>query len=144
MPKCYLIAVCRQSSLDAVTNNYSLFGLVEQVQPPMFPFPIPFEVHVYMEFEPREFEVEHEVRVTILQNGERLTESTTFKIIPSKPRGRLRVKMAGKMQLVESGQYHISAEWRQKDQAEWTASEIAWPLDVKAAPVAPTPADEIS
>ena len=32
MPRCYLLAVCRSSSIDQVSNNLSLFTMIEQLE----------------------------------------------------------------------------------------------------------------
>lgn len=52
MPRCYLLCLCERSVLDAVTNNFTLVSVVEELQlpkpPPLQDFiELPLEMHVY-------------------------------------------------------------------------------------------------
>lgn len=54
MPRCYLLAVMRGSSLDTSSNNWTLFSLIEQLRIPKFPAVLPLEIHTYWQFAPDE------------------------------------------------------------------------------------------
>jgi hypothetical protein len=64
MPRCYLLAVARGSALNADTNNFTLFELVEGISAHTRDSRIhlPLELHTYWEFAADELNVDFEMR----------------------------------------------------------------------------------
>jgi hypothetical protein len=65
MPRCYLLAIAQGSALDSLTNNFTLFSLVEEVQSNQFPVTLPFEVHSHWQFAPDEVNVDFLMRLVL-------------------------------------------------------------------------------
>ena len=126
MPECYLLALAQSSSLDAETNNFSLFGLIEEVAVPGPNAFLPLEFHAYWKFAPEELNVAFEIRL-------RLTDGKTDHPSPvtslQSSTARLRGRGAG-LRIPGPGQWNLLADWRLPD-GEWTAGTIRWPLTVK-------------
>src|SRR5437867_432962 len=85
MPQCYLLCVSEGASLDLYSNQWSLFGLIDNFKvdgsaaPSLEnPFPLPVEVHAHWLFEDHELGAEYEWRlVTSTDSGEFPHERTS-------------------------------------------------------------------
>jgi hypothetical protein len=141
MIRCYLLALCRASSLDAETSNFSLFSLVEAIQ--MVPFVpraiVPIEVHAYFEAENEDVGTECEMRgVWISETGVETVGEAINALPITSPRPRTR---AMSLRLPPSiGSYKFGIEWRQRGAAAWVREAACWPLTIHDAPV-PVPAN---
>ena len=129
MPRPYLIAICRGSSLDQSTNNMSLFGLVEQVQAASVPSDVPLEFHLHYEFDEAERGRDYEVRALILERGSRQRwESGPVPIKSPTPRFRLSIHG---FRLPAFGTFDVFAEVREaRLDGEWERSPFSWPLEI--------------
>lgn len=128
MPRCYLLAVMRGSSLDTSSNNWTLFSLIEQRRIPKFPAVLPLEIHTYWQFAPDEMNVDFEFRMVFVpdEGNETVSQSVSLK---SKTR-RLRMRLHG-IPIAEPREYELRVEWRELHAAEWTRADIFWPLQVE-------------
>lgn len=63
--ECYLLTICRSSSLDRDSNNFSLMHLVESIQVPedVLGKPIPLEMHAYYISTDDELNQDYEFRI---------------------------------------------------------------------------------
>ena len=136
MPECYLLAVCMNSSLDASTNNYSLFTLVEEFATNEFPVILPMELHAYWHFDPHEVNVDFEFRVVFISSVDKVHPSSPIALKSPSPRYRLRNRS---LPIVEPADYKIQVEWREQDSPEWTRCHIFWPFNAQQSPSESTP-----
>lgn len=135
MPRCYLLAVSKSSSLDESTNSWSLFNLVEEVQiggglgeeqvVEVRPV-LPYEIHAQWEFQEDEMGTPFEFRISIELDGQEPLESQTFTITSEHRRNR--VRMTG-VQVPGVGSGQVRARWRQTGDEEWTLEPVAWPIE---------------
>lgn len=134
MAECYLIAVSVGSSLDRDTNNWSLFGLTEQIRlPEDTPLLadgdaiLPLEVHIYWQFAPKEVGQTLEFRLIVSgSTGEK--QSRVFSVASDHRRHRSRI--AG-FPLFAEGDIRIGVESRFAGSNEWVKSPAFWPLLVE-------------
>jgi hypothetical protein len=134
VPRVYLVAVCRDSSLDSSTNNWSLFQLIEAIQGPQFPVDMPAEIHISLEFDEAERGRPHEVRVALETVGGNIvwrSQAANF----TSATARLRTVGQG-LRVPSAGMHHLFAEIRPADapNAPWSRSPVGWPLEVIQAP----------
>lgn len=127
---CYLLAVAEGSSLDAESNNYSLFELVEKVivapDAPKEGLVLKLETHCYWEFLPSEVDVPFEIRIVAVR-GEDERAGQTFSIRSTK--SRMRVRLQGTPVLLE-GEVRLRAEWRREGEENWHRDSAWWPLEI--------------
>ena len=128
MPDCYLLAVCSGSALDQSSNNFSLFGLVEQLQVREAPSVLPLEVHVYWEFEPAELNEEFEMRLVLIRDGRDLSTSAPIPFHSATP--RFRIRLAG-FEAREPGSFHLKVDWQRPGSSNWNRMAISWPIQVE-------------
>ena len=141
MPTCHLLAVCQGSSLDQSTNNWSIFGLVEQVQVRSFPAALPFEVHSHWRYEPDENGCDFEFRIAMISPSAGQVFSDPITVHARNPRHRIRA--AGLPPISGPGNYEITMEWRSSGTANWTRCGHSWPLTVQQVEQLPTPGEQL-
>lgn len=131
MPGCYLLVACGGSSLDAHSNNFSLFNLVEQINvPPNAPVPpkgmIPLEVHAYWRLLPSEVGREYEARFVLVADSGLETPSEVFKFRSVTP--RFRTRSYGMPVPPVLGTYDLRVDWREVSNASWVRDPSSWPM----------------
>ena len=138
MPRSYLIAVCSASALDQRSNNFSLFGLVEQLQIAHFPFDLPLEVHVYYEFEETELGQPHEVRLELFnEQANRVWHSPW--VTMTSPSRRHRMVLGG-IHIPNPAFFHLHAVHRVAGGAvDDSIRSSGWPLEVGQADLEAVP-----
>lgn len=141
MPRCYLLSVCSGSSLDQVSNNVSLFNLVEQLNvPPNAPPPpggiVPLEVHAYFAFAQNELNDPFEVRFAMVAEQGLETYSETFTHRSSTM--RFRTRTLGLPFPAVPGQYLLRVDLRPQGIGQWKRAESAWPIAIVEATPRPT------
>ncbi len=139
MPRPYLLAICSASALDARSNNFSLFVLVEQLQIQQAPVDLPLEIHVYYEFDEPELGVPHEMRLELVDVNGNLAWHSPWIALTS-PSRRHRLALAG-IQIPNLGYFHLFATIRTIGQPADDAqrSPWGWPLEVTQAEPAQQP-----
>ena len=141
MPKCYFLTLCGGSSLDQVSNNVTLFNIVEQVnlQPSAPPPPgayLPLEVHAYFLLGLGELGQPFDVRFALVAPTglELLTDASSHK----SPTPRFRTRTLGLPAPVVPGNYQLCVDIRQPGSSDFTRDALYWPLVV--ARIEPRPA----
>lgn len=132
MPRAYLIAVCSASALDQRSNNFSLFGLIEQVQLREFPFVAPFEVHVYYEFDEVDLGRPYEVRLELFdQQAARVWHSAWIGMTSPSRRHRM---VLGGIRIPNAAYFHLHSVHRVAGAAvDDSVRSSGWPLEVSQA-----------
>ena len=132
MIDCYFLAVCRASSLDRDTNNFSVTHLIEEVQIPAEALGqiFPFELHFYVQVGEELIGKSAEFRIVWREQGGRETPgANTFTFELPIVRCRTRTSM---LKIPESpGYYRILLEWRSHRENAWSRCAAFWPLEVK-------------
>lgn len=143
MPRCYLLANCVGSALDADSNNISLFHVLEQAQA-VAPIPekpvLPGETHVYFQLSPEDYGMAFELRILALTMGgeEVLFASEPLPWSSDKPRMRLRMRGIGMPS--RAGLYEYRVEWRRIGSESWHREAASFPLEMTVVePLAHTP-----
>lgn len=140
MIRCYLIAMCRWSSIDEETRTLSLFNIVEDMQ--VAPFApraiVQVELHTHFICDPGDVGTELEVRhVWTSENGEETVgqRPNTFTMSGKKVRVRgLSISLPNSV-----GQHTLSVEWRRVGSDEmWHRSEVSWPVGIQEVAVPPS------
>jgi len=136
MLRCYLLALASGSSVDQLTNNFSVFNLVEQlnVAESALGTEVPIEVHIYwlVSQQARETEIEiRVVRVPLDGGNEDLGGPMNLK-----PASTDRVRFrAGNFRLPKAyGSYVLAVEWRKKGGDDWHRDPATWPLTMATMP----------
>lgn len=141
MPKPYLIAVCRGSSLDQRNNNFTLFNLTENLQISKAPAPLPLEAHAYYEFAEDERGRDYELRLVLAPLG--AGEEWQTQVFPVMTHGaRHRVTLRGFV-APGFGDFRLFAEIRPRDggdEGRWQRSHFGWPIAITQLEQAATPA----
>lgn len=133
MPRCYLLAVARGSSLDTDGNNFSLFTLVEELtySPPDQaaggPAILPLELHAYWSLSPGELNRDFQFRIAFT-GQEPVPTSDALPLRSDKSRHRLRVRG---LPMLATGDIELQVEWREKGQQEWRRESTFWPLQMR-------------
>ena len=109
-----------------MTNNWSLFQIVEQVQVREFPAQLPFEIHTFFNFSPEEYG-RYEIRLLLVSpaGGDLLSHTTSGQV----NRQRHRIRFRGLPRINAAGEYQVRVEWKKPDDT-WHRSEIYWPLAI--------------
>ncbi len=141
MPRCYLLALTSGSSLDQLSNNVSLFNLVEQINvPPDAPPPpggvLPLELHAYFSFAASEHGQAFELRHVLVASTGLETMSDVFEHRSSTT--RLRTRTLGVPLPPVHGQYELCVDWRWSGTESWHREALTWPLTI--APLEQRPA----
>ena len=143
MPRCYLLAVSKGSSLDGGTNNYSLFSLSTRVrfeipEPPAgkppsgtAPIVLPLEVHAYWEFSPQELNGEFEWRMVFVTGDGDIVSAKKFPFESDKKYNRIRVQG---FPVAATGQVELQVEWRKKKGGKWKRCDAFWPMEIEVKP----------
>jgi hypothetical protein len=138
---CYLLCVCRGSSVDRFSNNASLFALVEQINLPdsYLTRPagrvLPLEIHAYFTVSNQWIDRDFELRFVLVADtgletvGEVQRYSSKF--------DRFRLRSFGLPQPPVFGAYHLHVEVRAVGMDRWLRQGLEWPL--RWAPVTETP-----
>jgi hypothetical protein len=123
------MAVCSASALDQRSNNFSLFGLIEQLQVVQFPAALPLEVHVYYEFDETELGQPHEVRIELFdEQAARVWHSPW--ITMTSPSRRHRMVLSG-IQFPSPALFHVHAVHRIVGAAvDDSIRSSGWPIEV--------------
>jgi len=142
---CYLLALCRSSSLDRDTSTFSLFSMTKDIQVLGFTprMEVPIEAHIYLELAPEEIGTDIEMRgVWIGEDGARTSGEpnklpTTARFVQSRS---VAIRLPPTL-----GLSHFTAEWRSIGDLEWKTLPTRWPLMITAAespalPPVPPPA----
>jgi hypothetical protein len=133
MPRCYLLVVSSGSSLDQLSNNVTLFNLVEQLNvPPNAPPPpggvIPLEIHAYFSFTPTELGQRFEIRFALISESglESYTDPFAYKSLTP----RFRTRTLGLPLPPVLGGYRLCVDHRPEGEGEWTRDAASWPLSI--------------
>jgi hypothetical protein len=121
------------SSLDAHTNNVSLFNMVEQINVPVGAPPppngvLPLELHAYFLVAPHELGRSFEVRHVLRAESGLETLSDVFTHRSDTPRFRTRT-LGVPFPPVADG-YELCLDWRYAGQDDWRREPLVWPLAV--------------
>jgi hypothetical protein len=128
--RCYLLAVCVGSSLDQVSNNLTLFNLVEQVNVPASGYPVdavlPLEIHAYFHVPPVQLQSTLQLRFALVaQSGlETTTEVFEHRVLTQ----RYRTRTPGLPLPPVVGAYELRLDWRFASSEAWTREPLGWPL----------------
>ncbi len=133
MPRCYLLSVCSGSSLDQLSNNVSLFNLVEQLNvPPNAPPPpggvIPLEIHAYFALAPSELTEPFEVRFAMVSDTGLETYSEVFSHRSTTM--RFRTRTMGLPFPAVTGLYQLHIDTRREGFGQWARAEASWPIAI--------------
>ena len=129
MPRCYLFAVAHLSSVDRDTDNFSLYQIIERIGVDALPALLPIQAHVFLAFEPAEYDRDYELRFVFVQASAPEVEGMVVRFhAPSGPRFRVRTPA---FPLPAPGVFAVYPEWREAGQAAWTRATTGWPLDVR-------------
>jgi len=133
MPRCYLLAVCSGSSLDQVSNNVSLFNLVEQLNvPPNAPPPpggvVPLEIHAYFALGQNELSDPFEIRFVMV--AEAGLESYSEVFTHRSTTLRFRTRTLGLPFPAVPGLYQLRVDVRLQGLGQWHRAEAAWPISI--------------
>lgn len=136
MPSCYLLAVCAGASLDRLSNNVSLFNLVEQVnvRPGSPPPPgglLPLEIHAYFHVEPEQWARDFELRFVVAAESGLETPSDPVRHKSGTPRYRTRT--IGLPLPPVQGDYQVRVEWRWVGAELWVREPLVWPMTIAEA-----------
>jgi hypothetical protein len=136
MPECFFLTVCAGSALDAYTNQWSLFSLLDQLviggaaaPTPEKPVFITADVHTYWSFKADEHGNEYEWRLVSCVGGEEAAQKAVYVVKAAGERVRHRVMG---LWILHSGSTTLRVEWRKKGKGEekWTRSNVVWPVRV--------------
>lgn len=141
MPHCYMLSVCRSSSVDRDSNRISLFLMVEELRfsADKRPDILGLEVHCHWLASEDEIGKEFELRV------QRIAEDGTEEPGPSVimvPRSVItRNKFFALKTPEKFGLYKLYTEWRLPSDEGWTRGDVYWPIVVnEIKPPEPKPA----
>lgn len=141
MPRCYLLVAASGSSLDQLSNNVTLFNLVEQINvPPGAPPPtggvLPLEIHAYYDLSPHEIGQTFEVRFALVARASGL-ETFTDAFRHRSMTARFRTRVLGLPFPPVTGQYDLCVDWRPQGNAGWTREALRWPVGIVEAETKP-------
>lgn len=133
MLRCYLLAIASGSSVDQVSNNLSLFNLVEQVKvsDELLGQVLPFEAHIYWFVSEQGHEKDFEVRVVRVPVGGGEDDPGTIMPFRSASTNRVRFRSGGFRLPNSYGQYVLAVEWRVKGEEFWNRESATWPLVIE-------------
>jgi hypothetical protein len=127
MAECYLLALCTSSALDGVTNNWSLYNLIEQVQVEGVPAVLPWELHVFLKYGEGEVGAEFELRVVFSSgSGEVTSNPVRFRSVSA----RHRLKLTP-IPVPQYGAQKIQFDLRKVGADQWERNPAFWPLIVE-------------
>ncbi len=120
MPDCYMLAICRGTSIDQATNNLTIFGIVEGVAGDNYPGILPLEIISIWSFTPEDYRVEFEVRI-ITHDIQSANKAPHFSdpIALIAEGSRLRLAMQGGVYLDGPGYKRLSMQIREKGTENW-------------------------
>lgn len=135
MLHCYLLALASGSSVDQVSNNFSLFNLVEQlrVSDNLLGRELGIEAHIYWLVGEQARDKDFEVRVVRIGADGSEDAGAALPFRPA-PTDRVRFR-AGAFRLPNAyGNYLLVVEWRAKGNDDWHREHATWPLTVEKEP----------
>lgn len=142
MPKCTCIITCQGAALDQSTQNWTLFGTIEEVTTPFLGVPHPFETVTFWHIPDAELNRKFQVRLVVeTEDGERAAATEALEFVTAAVRHRLRI--VGFPFPKAPGKYVAKIEWRFNATDPWTKEAPEWRIEIKSAamPVEATPAE---
>jgi hypothetical protein len=133
MPRSYFLTVCSGSAVDQLSNNVTLFNLVEQINVPAGAPPpprglVPVEIHAYFHLGQAELGRDFEVRFVMVASTGLETPTDPFKHRSVTPRYRTRT--FGLPFPPVAGHYDLRVDCRLAGEEGWRREAIAWPIAI--------------
>jgi hypothetical protein len=133
MPRSYFLTVCSGSAVDQLSNNVTLFNLVEQINVPAGAPPpphglVPVEIHAYFHVGQAELGKDFEVRFVMVASTGLETPTDPFKHRSVTPRYRTRT--FGLPFPPVAGHYELRVDCRLTGEDGWRREAVAWPIAI--------------
>ena len=130
MATCYMLALCRQSSIDEDTKMLSLFMLVDRVMVPELGPGVGVQVEAHLQFILPPEEVGVPLVVRIVWRHQDGTETYGLEMPFQSTAPRMRLRAMGLVLPARTGQYDLFVESALAEDHVWHRSNATWPFEV--------------
>ena len=134
MPLCHTIVLCSGSSHDTLSNNYTLFNLIEQLRVPIPRITLPIDQVTFWQVSPDDFGKTFEVVLDLhAPSGDEVLSSRPIRLKATHVSHRVRAQ--GFVVPDESGTYQVRVRVRGVDddgegEGAWELQPARWPVRV--------------